>query len=116
MIVFESGLETVKTCGVLYSNSDAIRKMAIMMMVNMAEANTDMVCDMPEEYTTKDEVEAVFQGLHESALDALEEHIHDLRVNLESALRNLKYTARVSRLDYDEAGKLVDITVNLDVE
>ena len=116
MIVYQDNIETVKTNGVLYSNPDVVRKLAIMMMVNAAEANTDMVCDMSEEYQTKADVEAVFQGLNEVALDMLEDHISDLRLSLEKCLREIKFTARVRRLDYDKEGKLSDVTVDLDVE
>lgn len=116
MIVYEDNIETVKTNGVLYSNTEAVRKLAIMMLVNVAENNTDMVCDMSEEYRTKAEVEAVFQGLNEVALDMLEDHISDLRSSLERALREIKFTARVRRLDYDKEGKLSDVTVDIAVE
>ncbi len=116
MIVFEDGLETVKTNGVLYSQPDTVRKMAIMLMVNAAEANTDMVCDMPEEYESKQEIENAFQALNEQALDMLEDHIADLRLSLDKFLRSAKVTARVRRLDYDKEGKLADITLDIDVE
>lgn len=116
MIVFPSGHEVIKTNGALYSQKDAVRSMAIMMLVNVAEGNTDMVCDMSEEYKTKDEVEAVFQGLNEVALDMLEDHISDLRLSLEKCLSEIKFTARVRRLDYDKEGKLSDVTVDIAVE
>ena len=116
MIVYENGIETVKTNGVLFSNPDAVRKLAIMLLVNSAECNTDMVCDCSEEYPTKGDIERVFQGLNDQALDNLEVHLDDLRLSLERALREIKFTARVRRLDYNKEGKLADITVDLDVE
>lgn len=108
--------ETVKTNSVLYSSHDAIRKLAIMMMVNTAETNVDMVMDCSNEYKTKEEIEAVFQGLNEVALEMLDDHIDDLRRSLEAALRDIKYTARVRRLDYDKDGSLSDVTVDISVE
>ena len=116
MIVYENGIEQVNTNGVLYSNPSVIRKLAIMMMVSMAESNTDMVCDMSEEYPTKADVERVFQGLNDQALDMLDDHISDLRASLEKFLQEVKYTAKVRRLEYDQEGKLADITVDIDVE
>ena len=116
MIVYQDNIEQVKTNGVLYSDPQVVRKLAIMMMVNTAEGNTDMVCDMSEDYKTREDVEAVFQGLNEVALDMLDDHINDLRASLEKALREIKYTARVRRLDYDEQGKLSDVTVDIAVE
>ena len=116
MIVFQDGLETVTASGVLYSRPDAVRKLAIMIMINAAEANTDMICDMSEEYETKDNIEAVFKSLNEQALDMLEDHIADLQKSLESFLKNTKFKAQVRRLDYNKEGKLADIVVDLDVE
>ena len=108
--------ELVETNAVLYSQPEAIRKLATMMLANMAESNTDMVCDMPEEYETKAEVELAFQNLNEQALDMLDDVISELREKLEMFLRESKVSARVRRLDYDAEGKLSDITVDLSVE
>jgi hypothetical protein len=115
MIFHEDGAETVKTNGVLYSQPESIRRLAIMMMVNAAEANIDMVSDMPEEYESKQEIENAFQALNEQALDMFEDHIADLRRSLESFLQSAKVTAKVRRLDYDKDGKLSDITLDIDV-
>ena len=115
MIVFQD-CETVSTNDVLYSQDNGIRKLATMMLVNMAESNTDMVCDMPEEYETKAEVELAFQNLNEQALDMLDDVISELREKLEKFLREAKVSARVRRLDYDQNGQLSDITVDLRVE
>lgn len=116
MIVYQGNIETVKTNSVLYSTPDAVRSMAIMMLVNVAEGNTDMVCDCAGDYKTKADIEAVFQGLNEVALETLVDHIDDLRSSLEKALREIKYTAKVRRLDYDQDGNLSDITVDIDVK
>lgn len=115
MIVFPDS-EMVETNAVLYSQPEAIRKLATMMLVNMAESNTDMICDMPEEYDTKEDIERAFGHLNEQALDCLEDHINDLRNSLERFLREVKVTTRVRRLEYNEQGKLSDITVDLSVE
>lgn len=115
MIVFQD-CEVVKSNSVLYANSDAVRKLATMMIVNMAEGNTDMVCDMSEEYKTKAEVEAVFSGLNEQALDMLPDVIDGLKQALEDFLKQAKVVAQVRRLDYDTDGKLSDVTVDIKVE
>lgn len=115
MIVFQD-CETVKTDDVLFGRPDAIRKLATMMLVNMAEGNTDMVCDMSEEYKTKEDVERVFQGLTDQALDMLPDVIDSLKMSLEDFLQKAKVKAQVRRLDYDTAGKLSDITVDIKVE
>jgi hypothetical protein len=115
MIFHEDGAETVKTNGVLYSQPDAIRRLAIMMLVNSAEGNIDMVLDCSGDYESKDDIEDVFAPLADQALDMLEDHIADLRRSLESFLRSAKVTAQVRRLDYNKEGKLSDITLDIDV-
>lgn len=116
MIVYQS-VDTVKTNEILFYSPEAVRKLGIMMLVNAAEANADMIMDMPEEYTSKPEMEAVFLHLNEQAMDMLEDHIHDLRLNLQKFLQNVKFRARVTRIDYKkDTGLLKDIHVELDVE
>jgi YD repeat-containing protein len=116
MINYEAIADMVKTTGVLYSQPESIRRLAIMMMVNAAEANTDMIYDCLEEYKSKEDIEGAFQALNEVALDCLEDHINDLRLSLDKFLRSTKVTARVRRLDYDKEGKLSEITLDIDVE
>ena len=116
MIFHEDGTETVKTNGVLYSQPDAIRKLAIMLIVNAAESNTNMICDMQQEYESKQDIEGAFRALNEQALDILPDHIADLQATLERFLRSAKVTARVRRLYYTKEGKLSDITIDLDVQ
>jgi hypothetical protein len=91
--------------------------MAIRLMANAAESNIDMIADCPDDYISKPEIEAAFLHLNEQALDMFEDHIHDLRINLEKFLRNAKFRARVTRIDYNEnPGAMTDITVKIDVE
>lgn len=116
MINYEVIADMVKTTGVLYSQPESIRRLAIMLMVNAAEGNMDMIHDCIEEYETKQDIEGAFQVLNEQAIDMLEDHIADLRLSLEKFLRSAKVTAQVRRLDYTKDGKLADITLDIDVE
>jgi|694.fasta_scaffold35191_11 hypothetical protein len=116
MIVFQSGIETVKTRDALYGSDDAIRKMATLMIVDMAEGNTDMVVDMFDEYKSKDDIERVFQNLSEQAADTFEDHFEYFKEKMLQYLRNARVTARVRRLEYDVDGRLSDVTVEVDVE
>ena len=115
MVNFDKSVETVNTNDVLYARNDALRALAVMMMVNAAESNTDMICDVPEEYESKDDIEAVFGSLNEQALAMFDEHFDDLRRRVERFLQSAKVTARVRRLDYNVEGRLCDITLDLDV-
>ena len=117
MIVYNNAANTVKTDGVLYGNPEAVRHLAVMLMVNAAECNVDMVMDVPQEYGSKPEIEAVFQNLNELALEVLDDHIDTLRGALKAELERIKFRARVTRLDYSKAnGELSDIHVELNVE
>jgi nicotinic acid phosphoribosyltransferase len=116
MIVFQSGIETVKTRDAIYASDDAVRKMATLLIVDMAEANTDMVCDMPDEYKSKDDIERVFQHLSEQAVDVFEDHFEYFKERILKYLRTAQVTAKVRRLEYDVDGNLSDVTVEVEVE
>jgi hypothetical protein len=116
MTIIHNAIPTVNTHAVLYSLPDAVRQLAIVMLVNMAEANTEMAMDTPEEYNTKAEFENVLQDLPLQALDMIPDLIHDLEQSLRKQLNEMKYTAKVVRMDYKEDGELADVTVKLNVE
>lgn len=117
MIVYNNAANTVKTNSVLYGNPEAVRNLAVMMLVNAAEFNMDMVMDMPHEYASKPEIEAAFLHLNELALESLDDHIDTLRGALKAELERIKFRARVTRLDYSKSnGELSDIHVEINVE
>jgi hypothetical protein len=55
----------------------------------------------------------VFQDINLQALDAIPDLIHDLEQSLRRELTTMKYTAKVTRMDYKEDGELDDVTVKL---
>ncbi len=117
MTVSYNGLsQTVNASNVLYGQKHTIKALAQAAMVSMAEADTEMVLDMPNEYPTKADVEAVFQGLHEQATDFINDMIEDLRARLLEELAQKRYTARVTALHYDDEGRLDDVSVKLDFD
>ena len=117
MILYHNTVDTVKTNDVLCSTNETVRKLAIMLMVNAAEANTDMIMDMPSDYASKPEMEAVFLHINEQAIEMMDDHIDELRHKLDKFLQNVKFRARVTRIDYKkDTGDLKDIHVELDVE
>lgn len=99
----------------IYAYDDEINQLAINMMKNMAEANIEMVCDMAEEYPTKQDIERVFEGLHDQAIDTVEDMFDELKTKLLARLQTIKYTAKVRQLEYTEMGKLNEITIKLDI-
>ena len=103
----------VKPNDILYARPEAIRKLAMSMLVNIAESNTDMVIDYAEEYENKREIEGLFECINDTALDTLEDQIEELHSALRSMLKTIRVNPRVRRLDYDDDGKLIDITVDL---
>jgi Zn-dependent M32 family carboxypeptidase len=116
MIVFDKGVESIKTEGLLYSHKDVVRSFAIMLMANAAESNLDMLMDCPEDYTNKKDIDNVFNQINLVALDMFPDYIDDLKYRIEEFLKTAKFKAHVSRLHYDKEGKLSDVDVELIVE
>jgi hypothetical protein len=101
---------------VLFYGENAIKALAQAAMVNMAEANVEMLTDCPNEYPTKADVERVFQGLNEQATDFLNDVFEDFKERLLKELATKKYTARVSAMRYNDLGELDDIDVKVDFQ
>lgn len=117
MIVYENGIDSARTAGILYTDPKDIRKLAITMLVNAAEGIVDMILDCPAEYSSKPEMDAALLRLNDHCLEALEDHIADLRGALTERLTNMKFRARVTNLEYKkETGALSDVTVHIDVD
>ena len=105
--------ESVRPNDLLYNRDLAIRKMAVTMILNIAESNLDMVCDCDDDFKTKDAIERSFQHLNDVVLSTLEDHIYDLRTNIVRMLADLKVDARVRKMEYNEIGRLSDVDVEL---
>jgi Zn-dependent M32 family carboxypeptidase len=102
---------------VLFYNDDTIKALAQAAMINMAEANIEMICDLPEEYQTKADVERVFDGLNEQAADMIRDVMDDFRDRLLAELATKKYTACVKAMRFcDVDGGLDDVDVKLTFE
>jgi Zn-dependent M32 family carboxypeptidase len=113
MTVSYSGVsQTVRAEDVLYSREAAVRAIAQAAMINMAEANAEMMMDCPEEYSTRADAERVFQGLHEQARDFVNDVFSDLETSVLKELERA-YTARVTALHFDDRGELADVDVKV---
>jgi hypothetical protein len=108
--------QNLTATNVVYAQESAIKAMAQAVMISMAESNIDMLCDMPEEYPTKGDVELVFQGLHDQATDMILDCFDDLKERLLKELATKRYTARVKALRYDDNGVMNDVDVQLTFE
>jgi Zn-dependent M32 family carboxypeptidase len=106
--------QNLNATNVIYSNNAAVKGIVQAAMISMAEGNIEMLLDLPEDYKTKEDVERVFQGLHEQATDLIEDMIENLKRNLLAELQVKCYTARVKALHYDNNGELEDVTVGID--
>jgi hypothetical protein len=101
----------------LFYSDDTIKALAQTAMIHMAEANVDMLTDCPQDYKTKADVEAAFQGLHDQATDLIRDCLDDLRDRLLAELATKKYTARVKAMKFcDVDGELDDVDVQLTFE
>ena len=117
MTISHTGVsQNVSATNVLYSRQDVIKALAQAAILNMAEADVDMLCDCPAEYPTKGDCERVFQGLHEQATDLVNDMFDELKEKLLEELAQKRYTARVTGLHYDKEGNMDDITVQVDFE
>jgi hypothetical protein len=116
MTIIHNAASTVDSIGVIHSLSGSVRQLAINMIVDMAEGNLDMIQDMAEEYSNKNDIENALAVLNDQALDMLPDLMRDLETSIKNTLEQLKYTAKVSRMDYDDAGELKDVTVKLNFE
>lgn len=103
----------VRPTDVLYSKPDAVRKLAVAMLINIAESNIDMVCDMDDDFLTKDSIESAFKNLNDVVLSVLEDHIFDLRNELTKMLLDIKVDARVRKMEFNDIGRLSDVDVEL---
>ncbi len=115
-VTYKGVSQTVNAANVIYAQEAAIKALVQATMISMAEANVDMVCDMSNEYPTKVDVEAVFQGLHDQAADMIADCFDDLKERLLAELAQKRYTARVKALHYDDNGGLNDVTVDVHFE
>jgi hypothetical protein len=116
MTVSYSGVsQTVRADDVLYSREPAVKALAQAAMINMAEADVEMLLDCPEEYPTREDFERVFQGLHDQAADFINDVFDELK---ESILKELErsYTARIRAMHYNDNGKLADLDVKVTFE
>ena len=113
MTVSYSGVsQTVRAEDVLYSREPAVRALAQAAMINLADGNIEMLLDCPEEYPTRQDLERVFQGLHEQAADFINDVFDELK---EGVLKELErsYTARIRAMHYNDKGELADLDVKV---
>ena len=113
MINYSGVSQTLTANKVLYSNEEVVKAIAQAAMVNMAEGNVEMLCDCPQDYPTKADLERVFQGIHDQATDLITDMFDELKAKVLAELAEKRYNARVTGLHYDDDGALSDITVSI---
>lgn len=101
----------------LYSKKEVVDALALMAIVSMIEANIDMICDMPDEYPTKNDIEAVMNGAAEQSIDYLNDAMDELKEAVIRRVREGKLAVRVKSMKFcDVDGMLDDVTVNVNFE
>jgi hypothetical protein len=116
MITFKQQPVMIAVRDVVYANDNAVHAIANAMVMQMAEANVDMVIDMPEEYNTKQEIEVAFCSLNEQAVDMVKDYMADLTERVIAQLRSTKTVAKVRCMSYNANDELDDFNVELTVE
>lgn len=115
MSVTVTGIEFVKPSQVLYANPAAIDSLVREIIVNMAEASIDMVCDGgPSEYPNKASIEDCLSGCADMGVDFVEDVINELRDKLLARLRTAQVKPIVKAIHFDEKG-YSDIAVDIDI-
>ena len=117
-VIYKSGNETVKTSDVIYANGMTMKKMAAQMIVDTIDGNIEMIMDIPEDYSTKQDIERVISSAKVQCLEMFDDYMDTLRDKLKSAIEATNFTARVVRIDYgkDPGMEFEDIHVEVRVE
>lgn len=108
---------TLNEMDVLACSTRAVDTLAMAAIVNMIEANLDMVEDCPRDYKTKQDIENCLAASNEQAVDFINDVIEDLRMSLISRLRNGTLTAVVTAMHFDPVdGRINDVDVQVKFE
>lgn len=90
------------------------RKIAKAALLSMAEGAIDMVLDMPEDYTSKEDIDRLFnEHLKQMTADYILDVMNDLKFLVQEELAELQYTAKVRAIKYDEHGAMADVDVEV---
>ena len=98
---------------VLYAGDNIIDQIAKAAIIDMASASDEMMGDYPELYQTKDAIEAGFDHLRDQAADLIQDMVAQLHISLLQRLQEIKFTARIRNIEYDDNGNVVDAKVNI---
>ena len=113
MIVHDE-IQSIRPSRIVYADPMTVRRIVETMLISMAEANTEMVCDnMDNDEQTRSGIEGVFLDLKAQALDMVDDVFDTLRESVREQIQRIEYTAKVRGLEYDDKGELEDVKVEI---
>lgn len=83
---------------------------------DVADFTQEMILDAPDEYPTKDAIEAQYANLTSVALDFANDFIEDLKYALNERIRAAQVECRVRTIQYNRAGVINDFSVDIDFQ
>ena len=93
---------------VLYSRNETVDAIALMAIVNMVEGSIEMITDVPQEYPTKGDIEAVLANANEQAIDFLNDAMDELKAAVIERVRTGKLTVRVKAMKFCDVDGMLD--------
>lgn len=102
--------------GVVRADAQTVNKIVASMMMSMADANIDLIIDYPDEYRTKQDIEAVFNNLRYQMLETVDDIVYTLKDALTERIQNTVFSTKVRQMHYDDKGQLSDIVLNIDIK
>lgn len=114
-ITVRGSLEFIKPEQLLYSNPTAVESMVTAIVINMAEASIDMICDAGDsEYPTKKSIEDCLEGVPEMGIDFVRDAIRELEDKLIARLQTVRVKPSVTAIKFSERG-YEDVEVDIDL-
>jgi hypothetical protein len=106
--------QSIESC--IYVREAFVNQIVQAAIVDRARATDNMVIDFPELYNDKQSIEAGYSHLRLHANDFLRDAMETLQKQVNKRLAEIEFTARVRKMEFDEAGNVTDAEVNINFE
>lgn len=118
VIVFKTNnkVDELTVRKILFTSDDLIEALAEEAIVNMAEANIDMVLDSSEQYDTKEKIEAAFNCnfLNQIAYDMVNNEMDDFKSAVLEKIKEKQYQVNVTTMHFNgDEGEMSDVDVRI---
>lgn len=109
---------TITADKVLRPDKKTIQLIAANLIADVAESYYDMIVldGEPAESGSREGIMDVYEGLVETALEVLGDHIHDLREGIVDYLKNIKVSTPVTAMMFDDDGDLTGFNMAINIQ